>query len=172
MTKEIVVRNGFVQFWRLGRLSFANQNRWLHAPESSGMWAFPWPFFDYYYAAHQHYDILPKKLANEGTPEEISSWLKNVAPRVVPLRKFWYRGDVYSHMAPLSQKGDDTLMRSLSSWGLIDVERFAVKLRTTGYQYGFETGQYGQATSYRASIDHMEVFIPRGRGIIRSTPKV
>lgn len=62
MGKGIQVRNGQMMFWRLGDLKFDKQSRWDRAPESRGMWAFPWPYFEMFFAYHKFTDALPKRL--------------------------------------------------------------------------------------------------------------
>lgn len=47
---------------RLGGLNFAEQSRWSRAPESRGMWAFPFGMIEPFFFYHQWSDRLPAHL--------------------------------------------------------------------------------------------------------------
>lgn len=59
----IEVRNGYIKLQRLGPIKYTEQSRWMvRAPEKKGLWAFPVPYFDMFFAYHRYTDRLPKKL--------------------------------------------------------------------------------------------------------------
>lgn len=230
MAKRFEVRKGFLRLQRLGPVKFGEQSRWsLRAPEATGLWAFPYPHFDLFYAYHRYMDILPKGLKGDypkdlkwwrrkrekgeepyaGVHEvpseyergdyplerygdlvwsdtvfhtplngyviseywtEQERWIEAVAKKVMPLREFWYRGELYAHFLPDGSVGDWTATADEegNDWTLMDTDRFARFLRKPGNVVGYEgSGPDGKPSLVPYSKDHLEVFIPRGRGTIR-----
>lgn len=207
-TRKIMMRNGYMKFLRLGAIEFGEQSRWSsRAPESKGMWAFPYPFFDMFFAYHKYSDLLPKRYRGnyptdlsyyaklDGTPvtylkfdeeyghpvdgiyllphyhEEKEAWIKNVGMKILNIKEFWYKGDVYTHFMPNGQIGStDPFNEGNIEWSLMDVEHFGKNIRKTNGS-NIYLPEYGGA--FKSSIDHLEVFIPPKRGIIRhgKTPK-
>lgn len=165
MTKEIIVRNGFVKFWRVGPVEFGRQKpRWDHrAPEAHGLWAFPWPFFDFFFAAHKYWDVAPKWLDKCETAEEVDEWIRKVGRRVMPIREFWFKGDLYSRVARNPS-------HKVQDWSLVNATDYARSLRVTGYDRFYQDSEGNGKVASPTSIDHMEVFIAPNRGIIRSSP--
>jgi len=225
-TQKHEIRKGFMRFQRLGPIEFGDQSRWsIRAPESSGLWAFPYPHFDIFYAYHRYVDLLPKKyretfpkdpswytedhaelipvrairfmpmrglddyspyphyrtaegeweLAHlrESYHKERDAWIENVGKKILPLREFWYRGDIYSHFDHQGEVGNWTMsaQEEGNDFTLMGVHEFERHMRHNGVQYsdGAHDGD-GKPRPFRFSKDHLEVFIPRGRGIIRSKP--
>lgn len=76
---KVQVRNGAVLLWRLGPLEFGEQSKWPRAPLSRGMWAFPWPAFDNWFAFHQYTYKLPRRFRTDD-----AGWPTDVR---------WYRDD-------------------------------------------------------------------------------
>lgn len=163
MTKEIVTRNGFVKMWRVGPLSFAKQTRWPHAPESKGLWAFPWPFMEPFFVQHRFLDILPKRLWETENEQEADRWIKKVGKRTIPVREFWYRGGLYSRF---TASPTDT-----SGWQFMDAVEYARLWRVNGYDRLYETDENGRTVATKTAADLLEVFIPPNQGVIRSNPR-
>lgn len=82
MAENIRMQGGALLLWRLGPLEYGEQSRWSRAPESRGMWAFPWPFFDDWFALHQYSYLMPKRLrgTSSGWPEH-RSWYVDATGR-------------------------------------------------------------------------------------------
>lgn len=230
MAKRFEVRKGFLRLQRLGPVKFGEQSRWsLRAPESNGLWAFPYPHFDAFYAYHRYMDILPKDLKGDyprdlkwwrrkrekgeerysgihevpseyeqgdyplerygdlqwstrilRTPvngyviseywREQERWIEAVAKKVLPLREFWYRGELYTHFLRDGSVGawTATADEEGNDWTLMDTDHFARLLRKPGSVVATEGyGADGKPSITNYSKDHLEVFIPRGRGTIR-----
>lgn len=224
MTQRFELRKGFLKLQRLGPVKFAEQSRWVaRAPESIGMWAFPSPHFDIFFAYHKYTDLAPKELRGRQPKnakwytkdyrgdipleaiefhevdhygeklerafyrdeqgelveadvraawhEAKDNWVKNVGEKILPLREFWYSGELYTHFladgavgsAPMSSKDPG------AEWSLMSTHKFASLLKKPGNVRGGD-GQFdgdGKPSSMRYSSDHLEVFIPRGKGLIR-----
>lgn len=61
MAQKHEFKRGFMKMQRLGPIKFTEQSRWkTRAPESNGLWAFPFPHFDLFYAYHKYKDLAPK----------------------------------------------------------------------------------------------------------------
>lgn len=160
MAREMMVRKGFVKMWRLGSLEFGEQSRWSRAPQSRGMWAFPYPFFQRDFAVHKHIDLLPKHL-KEASWEEQNQWIKTVGRKVLPVREFWYRGNVYSHFHTSG------IIGSLHEWSVLDMKKVTEFIVTTGTNKFISPGT-STISQLRSTVDHMEVFIAPRMGEIRS----
>jgi hypothetical protein len=156
------------------------------APESRGLWAFPYPLFDRYFASFQRELALPKHLLKlrqqlykeDCTDEEIdkydeeyAAWSKLESTRArLRVRQFWVSGEIYTHVGSDASEG---------SWRLMPVTEFARSLRK---QYAqdlasirrFDTSTSGgelqrlpeqQHRDHRGawplSVDHLEVFLGR-----------
>lgn len=221
MSKGIQVQKGGILFHRLGNLEFGPQERWTRAPESKGMWAFPWPYFETFLAFHKYRDALPKRLQTnrhggptrrewylledtdtplppdytfvasseeeyfhaldpEGNRVELDVredfwteqeiWYREVGKRVVPLRKFWYEGPVYAHIAKDGTVGNPGTMNIegySTDWYLLHTSELAAAiLKSRGDRTHIADVAKGWPT--RTSRDHLEVFIPAHRGKIWS----
>ena len=220
------IHKGFIKLQRLGPIEFGDQSRWkVRAPESTGMWAFPYPHFDVFYAYHRYTDLLPKKyrerypkdlkwytrdwegeiplgnvpvefrkdkydprrevpyyLHEDGTWQEAElraeyhvereEWIERVGKKVLPLREFWYKGDLYSHFTHSGEIGNWTMssQEEGNEFTLMSTHELDKHMRRNGvvsYEGYHEVD--GRPRPIRYSRDHLEVFIPRGRGIIRDS---
>lgn len=159
---RIVMRGGAIKMQRRGSINVQDQTVGRYAgraPERRGIWAFPFPYFDDFFANHKWEEVLPKALrglndrARAG--EEISqeswdaraNWIR--AHRgLMPIRTFWWEGDVYARF---------------TSAGLVD-ERGWSLLPSGIYVSAARKVEPGQVYSR----DHMEVFLAAGRGKIVS----
>lgn len=231
MPKRFEFRKGFMRFQRLGPIKFGEQSRWsVRAPEGNGLWAFPYPHYDAFFAYHRYMDILPKELKGGrstdpkwwrrdrapgeepyGGSYEIPSeydrgdypvarmeeihwagdgrdrhptngyvisefykaqdeWVETVGKRVLPLREFWYSGELYSHFTPAGDVGNYTVsaLEEGNEWSVLTTERLAQILKKPGSVIAMDSHDgSGKPRSYQFATDHLEVFIPRGRGVIR-----
>ena len=131
---RIVVRDGAILLTRRGNLNFADQVKRPSphtAPEKRGLWAFPYPYFDDFYAWHKWDEVLPARLCydaiaglvfgDEATAEalwaERDGWIE--AHRdTMPLRNFWWQGDLWAHFSPT---GD---ILGNNSWTLLTLDEF------------------------------------------------
>lgn len=161
MAREMMMRKGFVKMWRLGSLEFGEQSRWSRAPQNRGMWAFPYPFFEKDFAYHKYQDLMPKRL--QDTSWEVQrEWINTVGKKVLPVREFWYRGDVYSHFTTSGYIGN------LAEWAVLDMKKVAGFIMSTGADR-IMLPETGRLSPFRTTVDHMEVFIAPRMGEIRSS---
>lgn len=223
MAQKYEFRKGFLKLQRLGPVKFTEQSRWAaRAPESKGLWAFPFPHFDLFYAYHKYTDLAPKHLRGrwpsdpkyydredeldyiprvefrESTSsvfrdrkeagftdeqgnwvplylsgrfyEEQDAWVKNVGEKILPLRTFWYSGDLYTHFNHDGTVGNWTMGsgESGNEWSLMSSEKLANLLRRPGSVIAADGHRPdGKPATYRFSADHLELFIPPRRGVIR-----
>jgi hypothetical protein len=97
---------------------------------------------------------------------ELKQWRKDKAPRDTLLRKFWVEGSLYTHLGTSASNG----------WNLVTIPEFHRLLQK---QYALDlkhVNQYSRELSgshyphsgrgWPTSIDHLEVFIPRGSKIL------
>lgn len=161
---DMQLRKGFMRFHRLGPIKFHKQKGVPHAPERWGIWAFPYPYFDWSFVGQQYYKHLPKDAAIDWDKQE--AWLKRNRHKVARLSSFWYSGDVYSHFLPSGEVGVDSrwYYEDEVDWNLTDVTNLARLLRQAGVDRREVAGEY---KGFKPSNTFSEVFIPRGRGVIR-----
>lgn len=238
MAQRFELRKGFLKFQRLGPVKFGEQSRWsVRAPKSEGMWAFPYPHFDPFFAYHRYRDLMPKDLQADypkatrwwrrypepGEPlyegsYEISSesdetgrgrgnypvsdlgeihwvedgesyggrypkngfvipehyeaqerWVKTVGMKILPLREFWYRGELYSHFMPNGDVGMVPMNAGTEGvdWNVIHTEDLARLMRKNNVVASDGHGPDGKPSLYNFAKDHLEVFIARGMGEFR-----
>lgn len=198
------LRNGFMKFTRLGPPKLVKQKNNDRAPESYGMWAFPWPYFDHFFTDHRYDKLLPKHLqggyprdpeyfrhidtdekikslegfgkdeygfyddlyVDESWNDERNEWIKTVGRKIEKPKSFWYSGPVYTHI-----RSDKSISYSLfeildphEEWNLTDTHDLYHRI----LRVGGNRSRQGNVT-FRTSVDHLEVFIPKG-GRIRSNP--
>lgn len=210
--KRPMFRDGYMRFVRLGPIKFTEQSRWGHAPAPKGLWAFPYPYFDMFFAYHKYEDLLPKRFHllqgsylpmspiwyvdnhgktvstvkyitdNSGTylPEglnvmdnfwvEREAWINNIGKKILPLREFWYRGDLFSHFAPDGSIGATSPVAGDSvDWFRTDVGNFH-KFTKLNSGKGFAGAYFadGKRSFTNYTTDHLEVFIPPNMGQVRS----
>lgn len=223
MPQRFQHRKGFLKLQRLGPIKFGEQSRWsVRAPESVGMWAFPYPFFDIFFAYHKYTDLAPKELRGrwpqnaswyqrdweDETPvkaiefiaverygemetlpfyrddngklkeayvsgkwhEAKDRWVETVGKKVLPLREFWYSGELYTHFLPDGEVGNAPMNSGAENveWSLMHTDKLARLLRKPGsVVYSESVGPDGKPRTYSYAKDHLEIFIPRGKGVIR-----
>ena len=193
MAARIQVQQGYMKFIRLGPIKFAEQSRWsVRAPESKGMWAFPYPFYDEFFTHHKYKDLLPKRYRIEDDPFELSDeeyyalpdsyweerhnllnerqeWINKVGRKILKVQEFWYRGDLYAHFTPGGDIADAPMCSQDSGvqWSLMNVDKLKKNIVSSGADRSF--WRLGDSELFRgwSSKDHLEVFIPEGRGKIR-----
>lgn len=165
-------------FWRLGGVNSVKQTHWgkddsHQPPVKRGVWCFPFPHHDYFFAYHQWESKLPKKYApykiGEGrnkmygitenmTEEEASDWhnererlLEEIKKRFRP-SKFWYGGRFYSH---IPHSGG---ISQYNTWFLWDnVKEWAEVAKKKIWSYN---NYNGEVFKIKYSADHLEIFIP------------
>lgn len=160
---------------RLGALNAVRQRRGSRAPARHGVWAFPWPFFDMYYAAHKFETAMPKALRQDRgfddlvtlpedrrpqTSEEWSAywearerWVREHRRQVMPIREFWWDAPVYTH---LNRAGEYVGMGDWELLGVVELER-AIRRHVAG------VGRHRfRARNYEMGV--FEVFAPMRRG--------
>lgn len=170
--RKVESRQGFVKFWRLGSLDFREQSRWARAPQSRGLWAFPYPFFDLFFAYHQYTDLLPKRLRDgKGELGEESEWVNKVGRKILPVREFWFKGDVFTHFLPNGEVGDTGLFEPEDTeWSRMDVTRMSRFIASSGADKSFERFERDgkpEVSRFPVAVDHLEVFIGPGMGVMR-----
>jgi hypothetical protein len=149
---------GRILLVRLGALSDQKQTHRTGniAPANRGVWAFPYPHFDIFFAWHNIEKSMPKRLQRENPPAEEASaeewsdwhhqrdeWADKHAPKP---KRFWYSGDIYARFDLQGNIHYD-------SWTKMTTAQF--------YRL-----QNKVAPRVRELGDHLEVFIPgkeRGR---------
>jgi len=165
---------------RRGNLNPADQSVGAYAgraPERRGIWAFPFPYYDDFFGYHKFEDVLPahlrrtaqealylqmeqyermdpRALAIEAERNrrfvERDSWLRAHGATVMPLRRFWWRGDIYARFTP-----DGNVLAAAGSkggWallGLSEWQRGARKLERSAWLSG---------------TDELEIFLAPDRG--------
>lgn len=167
---DFAERNGWVKMWRFGPVKFQKQGQVRNrAPRKTGLWAFPYPIFDLYYAYHKYAEHMPKGLYDSGTPEDVESWIKNKGKNVLRMSEFWYKGDVYTH---LNQKGDLGEAEGTDpEWNLMDSGLFLKNVRKHRYWMEKRSPENGGGFYYQKEDAIIaEVFISHGMGSFRSTP--
>ena len=172
--RRMSVQKGYMKFWRLGTIEFGEQSRWSRAPRSRGLWAFPFPFYDTFFTFHKYTDLIPKRLRGENADwDEQYEWIKTTGRKVLPIREFWYQGDVFSHFMPNGDIGNTGIfLSSDTEWSVTDVTKLEGLIASSGgnkanYRYG--EGENSKVELVRSSVDHLEVFIAPGMGRIRES---
>lgn len=160
-------RLGYLNAVKQSRGEYGNR-----APEARGVWAFPWPAGDIgFFAGHKWEEVLPKKLQRasllslseayeaarddlverervgvemERFHDEKERWIKEVGAKVMPIRRFYYGGSLYSRM-DLQGQALSYEVESKERWTRMTVTQYIAACRKTPLGY---------------STDHLEVFIP------------
>jgi hypothetical protein len=161
VANRLEIRAGAVRMVRRGPLQMVDQKRGFaaaRAPERHGLWAFPHPYFDDWYAQHKWDEVLPKRLRSSAIVElgkqgldteplwqAREQWIREHRS-LMPLRHFWWEGDIWARF--------DARGKVAGGWFLLDHDRYVDAARRVepGITY---------------SHDHMEVFLAEGRGRIR-----
>lgn len=181
MASKIRVHRGRVLFHRLGTLHGVTQGYWLRAPVKTGLWAFPWPYFSMFFAAHQYKAIEPRRFSRAATDttrddladtiedetvaeddraNDYAHWRRKVAPRVLPIRRFWFDGDLFTH---IDHRGHDL---GLCEWQRVT----ATELAERAARYLVRARRFPDSRIPRLpnvfDAEALEVFIP-----VRSEPR-
>lgn len=166
--QKTVVRQGYMKFWRLGSIEFGNQSRWSRAPKTKGLWAFPYPFYDTFLTNHKYRDLLPKRLLTETTTyEEQQEWVNNVGRKILPLREFWYKGDLFTHFEQNGYIGDPGIIDPQAThWSVMDATQLNKHIISSGANKTFYPTPHG-LQPIGTSVDHLEVFIAPNMGTIQ-----
>lgn len=168
--QPLVLRDGALAFQRLGSLA-APKRRHVRRhsiripPERRGLWAFPFGYFDMYYAVHKFEEVLPKALRrdaivaagnDEGWTARRDAWVAAHGAEVLPLRTFWVDGPVWSRIPPSGRLDDAGI--GPEDWHLIPLERYVHSARRL-VKYGFVPA-LGGTIAYARPSDLLEVFVP------------
>lgn len=171
MASKLQVRSGRVLLQRLGTLKPVKQGYWQHAPAREGLWAFPWPHFSAFFTAHQYEAIKPSRFERLKTDanddalcEEHERWYAQVAPSVLPIRRFWFNGDLFTHV---DRYGHD---HGLGHWERVAATEFAARAT----RYLRRASRLDDRRTPRApntfDAEALEVFIPTLCGHFEPTP--
>jgi hypothetical protein len=184
-------KNGALLMQRVGEI---NAQKQIHSgdnvpPVKRGMWAFPYPAMDKYFAAHKMESLFPvnlrttsimqqwDKAKEEGRTDDAefkelyaSLWdkrrklentLKPKLKEKMRIKTFWWSGPIYSHIAPKGMKDEN------KSWYLwTDLKAWAKEAnksmvcKTDAHKYGVKINPTEQGfMTY--SVDHIELFLPQ-----------
>lgn len=148
-----------MKFIRVGGLSHVIQDNGK-APERKGLWAFIWPYFDWFFVSG-HFSH------KNGRKKDPNQWRK---------REFWYRGPIYTPINLNKVGFGASLVESALGfpWWLTDTTTlyesmckvYAYDLKQLknlecGGAKMVDKGFCGNPYSSYISTDHYEVFIPR-----------
>lgn len=163
--------------WRLGNMNSNKQKHWgdpnhRQPPTKRGIWAFPYPHYDFFFCWHQWEARLPKKFRHEEgigikhpgvsfdpdavTDEEADEYWEERDRLIKKIRKefppttFWYGGEFYSHISTHGV-GDKEwyYWDSVKEWSKVARKELYVSDRWGDELYTF-----------RYAKDHLEIFIP------------
>jgi len=160
-------KNNKLLCWRLGPI---NAQKQLHyskdvetaagkghhkPPVSRGMWAFPYPHYDYFFCFHQWKKHLPKKFQDDTIERSDEEWkeyertLKEIQKRFKPSQ--FYADKFYSHIFPNGNT-------DYNSWYYWDSVRDWAKIaqKTIVCYNGWDESYFVS----RYSKDHLEIFVP------------
>lgn len=160
-------KNNRILCWRLGPINSQKQTHFHKdtetpagkgqnkPPTSRGIWAFPYPHYDYFFCFHQWTKHLPKKfLYHEGewTEEESEEYEKTLR-RIQRTHRpsTFFVNEFYSHIFP-----DDSIR--LGDWYYYDNARQWAKLAQKTFLKYERWG--GRLYKIHYSKDHLELFIP------------
>lgn len=92
--------------------------------------------------------------------EEQEKWCKQNLSKVLPIKKFWFKGDLYCKLDKHGRYlGED--------WVCVDAVEYAKRVkRSGGDQTFYRPPGSDKVGIWRQSIDHLEVFIPAHTGKI------
>jgi hypothetical protein len=161
---EFKFNRGRMLFWGVGNI---NSNKQTHIegnipPVSRGLWAFPWPYHDYFFVYQKYEKFLPKKyqaldkLWGTVSQEEYDALWEEREKLTLKIMKrehpktFWYGGGFYSHISPGVSHGEDWYFwDSVRDWG-----------KVANKQIIFRAKWAGVLLQYPYCVDHLEIFIP------------
>jgi len=170
------MRNGAILLQRYGPINMQKQNtktdrQWggHRPPVNRGMWAFPFPTMDLFFAYHRITNALPRKyrLRGEALAEYLDSLTDSQAEEwhaekerlereiinrpTHRLKTFWWHKPLYSHIFP-------QYVGSMDEWYLYE-RPYDFALRARHELRSVEQYQNGIMFINYAS-DHLEVFLP------------
>jgi hypothetical protein len=171
MASKLQVRFGRVLFQRLGTLKPVKQNYWVRAPAREGLWAFPWPYFSEFFTAHQYTAIKPGRFerlktdaSDEALRDEYHRWRTEVAPRVLPIRRFWFDGSLFTHV---DRRGRDL---GLDRWERVAATDFAERAARYLLRASLHDDRRTPRVPNIFDAETLEVFIPTRSAHFEPTP--
>lgn len=166
---------GKMLFWRVGGVNSVKQKHYgkegHQPPCSRGIWAFPYPYFDYFFVAFQRDKYMPKEFRKGFEPAWVHDhdievedevvqeyWrrreakMREIYKKFAKPTTFWYGGNFYSHI-DLSGRTDYEkwfLWSNVRAWARTAQKTFWINER------------WGDGELFRMNYakDHLEVFIP------------
>jgi hypothetical protein len=168
-------KKGALLMQRVGEINAQKQNHDnSKLPVKRGMWAFPYPAMDLFFAIHKIEPMLPEKLRSNNImaqydkisreeyqalwderDKEISKKKAKIRPKT-----FWWNKPVYSHIAPKGMQNDGQswyLWTDLKAWAkeanksmVARDELHSFGLKPNPNEQGFRT----------YTVDHLELFLP------------
>ena len=168
------IKNNKLLCWRLGPVNIQKQKHYNKdvevfglsgshkPPESRGVWAFPYPHYDFFFCYHQYKRHLPKKFQlsidtdkysdeyMEKYWEEHESTIEKIRKRIKP--STFYIGEFYSHIFPngLTNYNEWFYWDSVKDWERVARKTIAQRERHKDRLYTINFGK-----------DHLEIFITR-----------
>lgn len=100
----------------------------------------------------------------EGRYDAQTAWIDTVGKRILPLRKFWYSGDLYSHIDRNGEIGNAGTFMGETEWYRMDAMDLVKAIRKCRGNRYIERGKEGGLHHWKSSVDHLEIFLPRGGG--------
>jgi hypothetical protein len=150
--------------WRLGPINPQKQAHYnknvpsiagagTHKPPvSRGMWAFPYPHYDYFFCYHQWKKHLPKRLIE---PKDEAEWEEQESAMKVIMKRYrpstFYASSFYSHIFP----NGSTDYSEWHYWD--DIRKWGKVAGKTIYQ---TMKIEGIVQRWKYTVDHLELFIP------------
>lgn len=133
------------------------------APAKHGYWAFPWPWFDAFWAFHQFDSYAPKSTTGDYT--SLNQWIDQIGRGVVQLHRFVWTDDIY---ARIDHRGKLVRGNRDDAWCLHTVDSFEKALcRWLGPmgRFGWDSYDGNDPQIVRYAVDHgLEVFLPTRKG--------
>ena len=160
-------KNNKLLCWRLGPINSVKQAHYskdipsiagagTHKPPvSRGMWAFPYPHYDYFFCFHQWKKHLPKKYLDDTIEKTIKDWkeydilIKKIQKKYKP--SLFYTDKFYSHVFPNGNT-------DYNSWYYWDSVRDWAKVAQKNI-FCYEKFS-DRCEKIYFSKDHLEIFVP------------
>lgn len=100
--------------------------------------------------------------------DEQKDWIKRVGRRRLPLRKFWYEGDLFTHFPRTGYSGDEGGLdcETLSSWHRVSSDEAARRLRKGSGQLVMNKPDQTRVQRRGYTVGALELFLPPGPGRI------
>jgi len=167
MGLEFKIKDNKMLFWRFGNMNSNKQyeikNPTFNVPVKRGIWAFPYPHYDFFFCYYQFEKLLPKKLRYDNLEKNVEKYSEeektnfftkrsDAVEKLIkknPPKKFWYGGKFYSHILPNGEVE--------SEWFLWDcVKEWAIVAKKSLYHHEKYSDQLIKC---KYSCDHLEIFI-------------